>query len=519
VPASVPVPAARVRFVILGIVLLAAVLRVWTIGNGIPYTTGSDEPVILEKALNILKSGDLNPHFFDYGGLTIYLHAATATVRFAAGAMGGEWTSLDKVWEGDFYLWSRLVTALLGTLTVYIVYRVGLRWGVDVALIAALMAAVHPNLVRESHYALADTPLTFFVALTLLVSLVAGEDGRLRWFLVAGVVAGLATATKYNGALALLMPLTAATVAPTTRLRLAAAATAAGGLLAGFVLTAPYSLLDLPHFLNGFASLAQHYAQPRPASEIATDYLKHFRGAFGLGRVGWWLLVAWPGLLFCAIGLARVIAQLFSPARRVAAAILLVYGLSYFWMISHQSLVYARYALPIMPTICLMLGLGITPIRDWLTRQASGSGWRRQLLTLTPLLVLIPPTVLSVNFDLGRRLVGTDELMARWLLTNLDPKTPIAIEGPTIRLPPGFTVDHPNKITHESLDSYRSRGVKYLVAPADMAYGEAGTTAASPSGDVAAYRKIFASTEVVKIIQSTPEHPGTTLAVLRIPNS
>jgi hypothetical protein len=104
VSVTLPVPSTRDKLTILGIVLVGLVLRLWTIGYGIPYTPGIDEPVIMEKALNMMKTGDFNPHFFDYGGLTIYLQMAVASVKFAAGALSREWASLDKVWEGDFYL-------------------------------------------------------------------------------------------------------------------------------------------------------------------------------------------------------------------------------------------------------------------------------------------------------------------------------------------------------------------------------------------------------------------------------
>ena len=191
----------------------------WTIGGGVPHNVEDDEPVIMEKALHMMKSGDLNPHFFDYGGFTIYLHLGVASASFIAGAMSRGGLSLDKAWEGDFYLWTRSATALLGTLLIYLMYRVGLRWSVTVALSTALLVAVHPNLVRLSHFALTDIPLALFVAWTLLLSLVATEDGRARWFLAAGATAGLATATKYPGAVALLMPLTAAALGPTVRFR------------------------------------------------------------------------------------------------------------------------------------------------------------------------------------------------------------------------------------------------------------------------------------------------------------
>ena len=50
------------------IVGLGAVLRFWSIGAGAPWRMGVDEPFILSHAIQILKSGDFNPHFFDYGG-------------------------------------------------------------------------------------------------------------------------------------------------------------------------------------------------------------------------------------------------------------------------------------------------------------------------------------------------------------------------------------------------------------------------------------------------------------------
>src|SRR6476620_3600781 len=39
---------------------------------GMPYLHYWDEPQTASTALNIIKSGDLNPHFFRYGSLLIY---------------------------------------------------------------------------------------------------------------------------------------------------------------------------------------------------------------------------------------------------------------------------------------------------------------------------------------------------------------------------------------------------------------------------------------------------------------
>ena len=88
------------RLTVFAILVLAAVLRLWTVDSGIPHTVAVDEPEIMGRAVNILKTGDFNPHFFDYGGFTIYMHAGVASARFATGALSRKWTSLDQVWTG-----------------------------------------------------------------------------------------------------------------------------------------------------------------------------------------------------------------------------------------------------------------------------------------------------------------------------------------------------------------------------------------------------------------------------------
>ena len=172
------------------IVLSAAALRFWSLGAGIPYAIGVDEPEIMDRAITMMRTGDFNPRFYDYPGFYIYLQMVVACVRFLAGAMSGEWFALADARPEQFYLWARAVTATLGTATVALVYFIGLRWGTRYALVAASLMAVVPLHVRESHYVLTDVPVTFFVTLTFLLSLRAHEQARAMPFLLAGVAAG-----------------------------------------------------------------------------------------------------------------------------------------------------------------------------------------------------------------------------------------------------------------------------------------------------------------------------------------
>ena len=178
------------RFALAAVLVAATVLRFSGIGRGIPYAVQVDEPEIIERAVNMMRSGSLHPHFFDYQSLYIYVQLVVACARFLVGAISGEWASLGEAAGSAFYLWGRAVTAALGVLTVLFVYQIGARWGARHALLAAGLMAVVPVHVRYSHYVLTDTPLTLFVTLTLLLSLSAHERGTVRGFAWAGAAAG-----------------------------------------------------------------------------------------------------------------------------------------------------------------------------------------------------------------------------------------------------------------------------------------------------------------------------------------
>ena len=107
----------------------AVLLRFWNLSQGVPYSVGVDEPEIMDRVVNMMRTGDFNPHFFDYPGLYFYVQLVVACLRFIAGATTGRWGALDQASAGDFYVWGRAVTALLGAATVFIVYVVGMRWG------------------------------------------------------------------------------------------------------------------------------------------------------------------------------------------------------------------------------------------------------------------------------------------------------------------------------------------------------------------------------------------------------
>ena len=429
--------------------------RVRGLGSGVPHAVGIDEPAIVNRALQILNTGDWDPHVFDYPTLVIYLHALIAIVRFLVGATRGEWASLADFDITQIYLTGRFVSVLIGVATVWLTYRIGKEAGSKrLGLVAAAQLAILPMHVRESHFILTDVPVTALTTLTVLLAMRIERVGP--WW--PGGAAGLAAAAKYNGGLVLISVFTACLTQRVPRLRTALIAGAAA--LLAFFLTTPYSVLDLPSFLNGFAAQMVRFATTRVAPEpIWLTYLKHF--AIN-SRI--WLALAGLGLVFIA-------------SRRIARTTwlpILTFGVLYFYVLSTHAVVFARYALPLMPILCLLAAAGV----DAIVRITMPSPVPRRTLVRAalPVMVLLPVLVIFARgvIDWQRQFTRRDtrEIAADWLRAGGGRGTRIAVEnsGPTYLRNAGFEVTDVELLSEHPIEWYTERKIEYLVISSAQAW-------------------------------------------------
>jgi 4-amino-4-deoxy-L-arabinose transferase-like glycosyltransferase len=498
------------RFALAAVLIVAAVLRFWALGAGIPYAVQVDEPEIVERAVNMMRSGSLHPHFFDYPSLYIYMQFVVACMRFIVGAIAGEWASLAEAGGASFYLWARAMTAVLGVATVLVVYQIGARWGARHALLAAGLMAVLPLHVRYSHYVLTDTPLTLFVTLTLLLSLSAHERGTLRGFAWAGAAAGLAAATKYNGGVSVVMPLIACWMTPGVRPgRFQAALGAVAACIVTFLLFAPYTVLALPEFLNNFARLAREYRVADLTEPAWILYLKLLvRHAFG-----------WPALLLAAGGMVMGIVRLLRGPGRVRWALVVTFPLIFMWMLASQRIVYARYLLPITPALCILTAAAIVSGVSLLRRYEIPRMVRTALIVALTTAALLPPTVVAVRGDRDMGRVGTVDLAYNWIVQNIPPNSSIVLETRAMLLPTTFRARNVGALRPKDYSQWRNEGVDYLVASSEE-YGpifdeRAGGPQRFPR-EYAEYMRIFVQCREIARFTPSPDRPGPEIRVLKV---
>ena len=155
------------------ILLIALALRVWGSGFGLPAYTRyhPDEHALVERAAEILWTGDWNLQRFNYPPAYAYVQAIGYAIYFLYGVTQDLWLYLPTFIVPNYYQVGRLLTAVFGTLTVLVVYLTGRQFsGRRTGLLAAALLGGNYLHIIHSHYATFDVMVGFWASLTLLFS-------------------------------------------------------------------------------------------------------------------------------------------------------------------------------------------------------------------------------------------------------------------------------------------------------------------------------------------------------------
>ncbi len=246
------------------VMLIAFVVRVHGIRYGLPDQLHLDEVHVVSHAIRF-GSGDFNPHFFYYPAFFMYLLFGLYGAAYIVGHVFGFFPSAADfgiqyfIDPTMFYLIARVTAAAFGAGAAYVAAAAGARFvNKRAGLLAAFFLALTPLHVEQSHFAITDIPLTFFMTLALYLAARLATEGGLRNYVFCGIVAGLGTATKYTAAQLLATMLFAHLIFAMR----AKSGSKAGTLFsiapfamffafgAAYLAGAPYSVLDFKSFIG-----------------------------------------------------------------------------------------------------------------------------------------------------------------------------------------------------------------------------------------------------------------------------
>lgn len=429
------------------VLLMAAGLRWYGAGFGLPALNDPDELMFELGAVRMLTTGTINPGWFGHPATTtMYVLALTDISVLASGILtgryGGSADFMEAVYSdpGLLILPGRLAMAAFGVLAVWQTWRLGrlLRPGMEgwlIGVFAALVLAVSPVFVQYAQIIRSDMTGAAFVLLSLGAALRIAEHGRRADYGWAALWLALAVASKWPFAIASL----SVAGAWVHYLRTHGAGPWRGQLLniAGFAAFAPLLLLVLsPYLVLDFDTVLVNLS-----GETRSRHL-------GANGAGFFVNAAWylGGPLHVGLGtgayvLASVGLVLMARDPRIRL-VLLPFLTVHFLIICQHDLRWERWVVPILPILALAFGMAAARILAAVqTRPRLARGFAAALLTIIPL-SLVPATIGAAQ----ARMNDTRQQATQWVDARAAPGARIMIESfafdmvhraPTVSFPLG----------------------------------------------------------------------------------
>ena len=408
---------------------LALGLRLWGVSDRLPDPTLGVNPIVgntavdegdrraMDVAWRMWRGGavplDLNPKTGDWPGLPFYLTLKTQVLYRAYDSLahGADTTPFGARMERDprgmFHL-ARILDALVGTLTVLLVYLIGRTLaGRSLGLIAAAILALNPFHILSSQRVWDPNLLALLFLLLATLALVREPSVKRSAF--AGAMTGLAAACKYIPIvfLAIVALANVERRQGTWRVRVTSIAAATIAAIVAFFITSPYTFLDWTNKSRSFAMqrgrlLNEWVGLTRSPFSLPTYLTSTFPGMLG-----------WPAYFLAIAGLVLLFAK--RPRGWIVAATPILLLLP----TGSMALAQERFMLPALGALVLAAAFALTRLREWKGRAPAIA-----LLALAVAWSL--PSYVRTRQALHRP--DTRTLANRWITTNIPPQEPMAIE-------------------------------------------------------------------------------------------
>ena len=414
----------------LALVLAVALgVRLWGAAWQLPWQFHPDEGHYTWKAMELISSGSLDPKYFRNPTLFTYVLYAQYRLLGFQDPKADEATAagegLLRPPSGVAFV-GRLNSVLMGWATVAAIAWTGWRllgpWTGVLAGAFLGLAFIH---VRDSHYATNDVPATFLLVLSVAASLELLRRPTARIYLLAGLLGGLATSTKYSAGFFFVPLVLAHFLAgprPGAGARPILLVAALGAAALGYLIGTPYTLLNWAKFSADFRT-QMRLGGEEWEGQAASPSLVLYSEALGQG-------IGWVMLAFAAVGLV-----LLARRRPRAAAVIAAFPVAYLLFMLRTELFFARFVLPAVPFVCLLAACGVVLVVEW-ARQAvlpRGRGVESALGIALALAALVQPTLAVLRHDALVLREDTRVLAAQWALANIPADAKVGLEEYTIR--------------------------------------------------------------------------------------
>lgn len=418
------------------VALVGGFLRFYNLNWDQGHFFHPDERNIAMAVSRIHFFDQLNPQFFAYGSLPIYLYRAIGDFLVIL--------TKDPTWVSDWSyinLIGRSTSAFFATLSIFLIFFLGKKIGnARVGLLAAFLTAFTVALIQTAHYGTTESLLVFWLLLLAIFSFEITEKPTLKTYMKVGVVLGLAAATKVSALSFLIIPFSAHFLyyfrSWKNHLKLLISLLTALFTLAVF---SPYVFLSFQKFTE-----SMKYESGVATGSLKVVYVLQFDKTwpylFQIKNFFWQM---GPMTALGIFGMLLLLAQTIRTKNK-KLFIFLSFPVAYFLYVGSWHTKFIRYMVPVLPFLSLTASWFIWEL--WKKSKVFGS----IILTLTLTLTFFWS---SAFFSIYTR-EQTRITASRWIYQNIPQGAEILTEhwddGLPIDLPPNF----PNQYPTEQLTIY-----------------------------------------------------------------
>ena len=442
-----------VRLLLAAILLLSLALRLWGISDRLPDPRLAADPMndtvvdegdrrVMLYAWGMWQGGegplDLNPKTGDWPGLPFYL-ALGLQVSYRLvdlivhpGSDAAAFARHVQEHPAGIFLYGRIVNVLVGLLTIFLIYRIGRRFGGDsVGLLAALLLACSPAHVLISQRVLDPNLMSLlFVSGAILAAFRLTDTRALADSVRTGIWIGLAAACKYVpiALVALFVPLGWGRAPAPAGRRLGGSAwsAAAAGVVAAsatFAIASPFTFLD-------WSAKAQDLALQR--NRLSAEWVGQSDAVIALPA---YLIRVLPSMMTWPLYLAAILGSVFlwrtgAKGRTVVLASILLLVANGFLGVAQE-----RFILPALGSLSVAAAYAV----HLLAQRAARSGAKSRFSRAAPFAL----AAMVASIGGFAQLVPARQALARedsrhaarrWIDASIPSREPTAIDlyGPLV---------------------------------------------------------------------------------------
>jgi len=287
--------------------------------------------------------------------------------------------------------------------------------------------AYHP--VLYSHFGIISTTMACLTLLSFYFATRMYQTGRLKYYVGASIIGGLAIAAKYNAAI-IIFPLLLAHLFlflkndyKFNRKFYSRAIIVILFVIIGFFIGCPYSLLDFEKFTEDISWLAESQ------QGLREDTFRYFKG---IQSTSWALnfKYLWEGIgpFLLMFSLAGIFLSLFK--RKYSYLLLLSFPLCYYVLISQTKTPVPRYTIALYPFLLLLASIFILFLKNYF------HSFPNAFLIGIIIVALSIPFFNAMKLDYYFCQKDTRQLALEWIKENIPKNSKIAYEffGPDISL-------------------------------------------------------------------------------------